>query len=50
MSFAVDGKQAILWKTFTKICRGRQSVANQLGMHTTINNRLSVPHLRWQDL
>jgi hypothetical protein len=50
MSFAVDGKRAILWNALTKLCRGRQSVANQLGMHTTINNKLSVPHLRCQDL
>ena len=50
MSFTVDGKRAVLWKALTKIRRGRQSVANQRGMHTTINNRLSVPHLRCQDL
>jgi len=46
----VDSKRAILWKTLTMKCRSRQSVANQLGMHTTINNTLSVPHLRCQDL
>jgi hypothetical protein len=50
MSFAVDGKRAILCKALTKICRGGQSVANQLRMCTTTNNRRLVPHLRCQDL